>query len=79
MVNGDQGNLRKQGAANLAFRGDDDDDGEQKEKIEMMQKFRTGSKSVSFSESSEEPKQKHRSRLNPILPRQKKSLEEDPV
>ena len=78
MVNGDQGNLRKQGAANLAFRGDDDDD-EQKEKIEMMQKFRTGSKSVSFSESSEEPKQKHRSRLNPILPRQKKSLEEDPV
>lgn len=63
-----------QGAANLAFRGTDDD--EQKEKIEMVEKFRSGSKSVSFSES-EEPKR--RTRLNPILSRQKKSLEDDPV
>ena len=67
-------NLRKQGAVNLAFRGDSD---EKDEKIEMVEKFRRrGSKSVSFSES-EEPKR--RTRLNPILPRQKKSFEEDPV
>ena len=79
MVKPDPENLRKQGAVNLAFRGDDD----KKEKIEMveksrksLEKFRTGSKSVSFSES-EEPKRPNR--LNPILPRQKKSLEEDPV
>ena len=58
----------------MAFRGDGD---EKDEKIEMVEKFRRrGSKSVSFSES-EEPKR--RTRLNPILPRQKKSLEEDPV
>ena len=68
-------NLRKQGAVNLAFRGDGD---ERDEKIEMVEKFRRrGSKSVSFSES-EEPKRRT-TRLNPILPRQKKSLEEDPV
>jgi len=73
MVKPDPENVRKQGAVNQAFRGDD----EKSEKIEMIEKFRTGaSKSVSFSES-EEPKR--RNRLNPILPRQKKSLEEDPV
>ena len=73
MVNPDSLNMRKQGAANLAFTGDQE---EEKEKIEMVQKFRRGSKSVSFSEA-ELPKT--RTRLNPILPRQKKSLEEDPV